>query len=75
MRWCKLRVQRCDMVLVRAIVEASEGVACMHSHSGGELMLVTCVSQAAALDALVRDLREEFHAVVMEWGNTQSASR
>jgi len=53
-----------DVVFVKAIIEASEGVACMFAERGGELLLVSSESRRAELDEIVEDLRVELGAIV-----------
>jgi hypothetical protein len=55
----KLNVRACDVVMVRGILEASEGLGTMFAERGGELLLAAPTCQAAALDELVTDLVRE----------------
>jgi hypothetical protein len=48
-----------DVVYVKGIVEASRGVATLHADAGGELLLVTTLSQQAGLEQLLDDLAGE----------------
>jgi hypothetical protein len=58
----KLNVRARDVVWVRGVLEASEGLGTMFAESGGELLLAAPTCQAAALDELVRDLVLELGA-------------
>lgn len=55
----RLSVRRRDVVFVKGILEASEGVASLFAERGGELVLAAPHERAAALDEIVRDLRLE----------------
>ena len=54
-----LRVAPRDVVFVRAILEAHEGLGTLFATSGGEVTLATTPSQLAAREELVRDLARE----------------
>ena len=58
----RVNVRACDVVLVRGILEASEGLGVMFAESGGELVLAAPSCQATLLDELVQDLIVEFGA-------------
>lgn len=60
----KVRVSPCDVVLVKGICEASEGLCAMFATSGGDLVLAAPESRVHDLEELVRDLQLEFDAVV-----------
>jgi hypothetical protein len=62
--WRRIQVPVRDVVFVRGVLEASEGVACMFAEHGGDLMLVAPVSQEKMLDEIVEDLRGEVGAIV-----------
>lgn len=55
----RLSVRRRDVVFVKGILEASEGVASLFAEHGGELVLAAPHERAAALDEIVHDLRLE----------------
>lgn len=61
----RLLVHARDVVYLKGIVEASEGVAQVFGEKGGELTLAAPVERAAELDALVRDLCEELGAMIL----------
>jgi hypothetical protein len=48
-----------EVVYVRSILEASNGVAAVYSESGGDLTLVTSHCRLAELEQLLRDLEQE----------------
>jgi hypothetical protein len=54
----RLRVQAADALLVKAIVEAHEGVASVFGEEGGALTLAAPESREAELDLLLADLGE-----------------
>jgi hypothetical protein len=58
----RLNVRASDVVLVRGILEASEGLGTMFAERGGELLLAAPSCQAALLDELVADLVTELGA-------------
>ncbi len=60
----RVRVAARDVVVVKGICEASEGLCAMFAERGGDLILAAHVSRARQLDELVRDLRAEFGAVL-----------
>lgn len=53
-----IRVATCDVVLVRALLEAHEGLGLMFAERGGDLLLATTKYLARDLDAFVDDLSE-----------------
>jgi hypothetical protein len=60
----RLRVAARDVVFVKGICEASEGLCGMFAERGGDLILSAPASRARDLDELVRDLCIDFGAVV-----------
>jgi hypothetical protein len=48
-----------DVVFIRGILEASDGVAILFSEGGGDLVIAAHASQEAELDRLLDDLRAE----------------
>lgn len=60
----RVRVAPTEVVYVKGIVEASEGLAVVFAESGGELMIATMPSQLDELDTLLRDLRDEIGALL-----------
>lgn len=59
-----VRVRARDVVYVKGIVEASEGVASVFAEKGGELVFATHRSHASAMDQLLLDLTDEVDALV-----------
>jgi hypothetical protein len=62
----RVRVRARDTVFVRGVLEASEGVGVLFAEHGGDLVLATPRSLAAALDEVIADLVKELDAVVEE---------
>jgi hypothetical protein len=60
----RLRVRARDAVFVKGILEASEGVGVLFAERGGDLVLATPHSRAAALDEVISDLVEELEGCV-----------
>jgi hypothetical protein len=61
----RVNVRASEVVLVRGILEASEGLGVMFAERGGELVLAAPTCQAALLDELVQDLVAEFEACAL----------
>lgn len=61
-------VQPCDVVFVKGIVEASEGVATMFAEHGGELEIAGPLDRASDLGELIEDLVQELGASVEPHG-------
>ncbi len=62
----RVLVQAKDVVFVKGICEASEGLCAMFADRGGDLLLAAPHSRAHDLDELVRDLCTDFGAVVAD---------
>ncbi len=60
----RVRVAPRDVVIIKGICEASEGLCAMFAEAGGDLILAAPISRARELDELVVDLRNEFGAIV-----------
>jgi hypothetical protein len=60
----RVRVAARDVVLIKGICEASEGLCAMFAERGGDLILSAPRSRARELDELVADLCVDFGAVV-----------
>jgi hypothetical protein len=60
----RVRVKPSDVVLVKGICEASEGLCAMFADRGGDLVLAAPLTRARELDEFVRDLEIDFCAVV-----------
>jgi hypothetical protein len=57
-------VQPSDVVFVKGIVEASEGVAAMFAEHGGELQIAAPLDRAKDLTELIEDLVRDVGAAV-----------
>jgi hypothetical protein len=53
-----LVVRACDVVFVKGIVEASEGVAQVFAEHGGDLTIAAPLDREEELDELVRELAQ-----------------
>jgi hypothetical protein len=62
----KVVVRTKDVVLLKGIVEANEGLAQVFAERGGELTLAAPEGRAAELDALIDDLCREIGAMRAE---------
>lgn len=51
-----MEVEPCEVVYVKSIVEASEGLANVFAESGGSLTLACPPGRQAALQELIRDI-------------------
>jgi hypothetical protein len=60
----RLKVKNQDVVFVKGIFEASEGLCAMYAERGGDLTVVAPVSRASELDVVLRDLAGELHGVL-----------
>jgi hypothetical protein len=60
----RMRVENEDVVFVKGIFEASEGLGAMFAESGGDLTIAAPRSRADDLDELLRDLAAELGAHV-----------
>jgi len=63
----RVRVLARDVVLIKGICEASEGLCAMFAERGGDLVLSAPSSRSRELDELVQDLRVDFDAQVDEF--------
>ncbi len=59
----RIVVRTKDVVFLKGIVEASEGLAQVFAERGGELTLASPEGRAAELDALIDDLCRELGAM------------
>jgi len=62
----RVRVRTRDVVFLKGIVEALEGIAQVFAERGGELTLAAPEGRARELDALVDDLCRELGAMRVE---------
>ncbi len=60
----RVRVQARDVVFLKGVIEASEGVAAVFSESGGDLTIATLPGQERELDRILLDLRAEMGALL-----------
>ncbi|HEY4107035.1 MAG TPA: hypothetical protein VGM44_24210 [Polyangiaceae bacterium] len=60
----RLSVKNQDVVFVKGIFEASEGLCAMFAERGGDLTVVAPTSRAQELDVVLRDLAAELHGVL-----------
>lgn len=61
----RILVRTADVVLVKGIVEAHEGVAQVFAEKGGDLTLAAPEGRAADLEALIEELVDEVDALVV----------
>jgi hypothetical protein len=62
----KVLVRNQDVVFVKGIFEASEGLGSLFAERGGELIISAPLSRAVELDEVLTDLARELHAQVTE---------
>jgi hypothetical protein len=60
----RVSVRASDVVLVKGICEASEGLCAMFAERGGDLVLQAPRSRLRELDELISDLARDFDAVI-----------
>ncbi len=60
----KVLVRDKDVVFVKGIFEASEGLGALFAERGGELIISAPLSRARELDEVLADLQRELHAEV-----------
>ena len=60
----RVHVRAEDVVFVKGIFEASEGLGAMFADRGGDLVVAAHTSRAVELDELLSDLVVEFGAIV-----------
>ena len=63
-----LKVKNEDVVFVKGIFEASEGLCAMFAERGGDLTIVAPVSRALELDVVLTDLARELNGVLDDSG-------
>lgn len=59
-------VQPHEVVFVKSIIEASEGVASIFAEAGGHLAVASPADRVAALDVLLADLATEVSLAIIE---------
>ena len=62
----RIRVSPPDVVFVKGILEASEGLAAMFADAGGDLAIAAPHGRGAELAEILEDLVDEIGAVVVE---------
>ena len=62
----RLKVKNRDVVFVKGIFEASEGLCAMYAERGGDLTVVAPLSRATELDVVLRDLARELYGELDE---------
>ena len=60
----RVRVAAHQVVFLKGVIDASEGVAAVFAESGGDLTIATLPSQKEELDRILQDLREETGALL-----------
>jgi hypothetical protein len=60
----RVRVASRDVVFVKGLIEASEGLGALFAERGGDLLLATTDSRSGDLDELLADLEAEIGALV-----------
>jgi hypothetical protein len=60
----RLQVKNEDVVFVKGIFEASEGLCAMFAERGGDLTILAPLSRASELDLVLRDLARELSGVL-----------
>lgn len=64
----RLQVKNEDVVFVKGIFEASEGLCAMFAERGGDLTILAPTSRASELDLVLRDLARELNGVLGDSG-------
>jgi hypothetical protein len=62
----RVRVPAREVVFVKGVIEASEGIAVVFADSGGDLTIATLPSQKDELDRILQDLVGETGALLEE---------
>jgi hypothetical protein len=60
----RVRLQAKDVVFVKGIFEASEGLGALFAERGGDVVLAAPRSRASEFEALLRDLVTDVGAVI-----------
>ena len=55
----RVRVRAREVVFIKGVIEASEGLAAVFAESGGDLTVAAPVSQKDELDRILQDLANE----------------
>ena len=60
----RLVVRAKDVVIVKAVIEAHDGLAHVFAESGGDLTIAAAAGRETELDEIVRDLAAELGGIV-----------
>jgi hypothetical protein len=60
----RVRVAPEQVVFLKGVIDASEGLAAVFAEHGGDLTIATMPSQKEELDRILKDLREETGALL-----------
>jgi hypothetical protein len=60
----RMRVDPREVVFVKGVIEASEGLACVFAESGGDLTIACPAGRSLELDRLMEDLARETAALI-----------
>ena len=60
----RMRVSTREVVFVKGVIEASEGLAAVFAEHGGDLTIATSPSQREELDRFLQDLADETGALL-----------
>lgn len=60
----RVRVPACEVVFVKGVIEASEGVGVVFADHGGDLTIATLPSQKDELDRILHDIESETGALL-----------
>jgi hypothetical protein len=60
----RVRIAPREVVFLKGVIEASEGVAAVFAESGGDLTIATLPTQRDELDRILQDLQEETGALL-----------
>jgi hypothetical protein len=60
----RFRVRASEVVFIKGVIEASEGLAVVFAESGGDLTIATSDSQKDEFDRILQDLANETGAVL-----------
>lgn len=66
----RVRVHAKDVVFVKGIFEASEGIGALFADHGGDLILAAPRSRATEFEALLADLVADFGAIIQVDGGS-----
>jgi len=60
----RVRIAPREVVFLKGVIEASEGVAAVFAERGGDLTIATLPNQKDELDRILQDLQEETGALL-----------